>query len=121
MKIIDLGHTHPTLDEVMSLAQAELVVLRKPDGSVFALSPVDDFDVEVELLKITPSSWRSCSSSPKKKRRSRSRTCEKNWACERLGEAKAPGKRHMLRVAGTCAGHGATAGPSGGTTMERRN
>ena len=44
MKIIDLGHAHPTLDEVMSLAQAELVVLRKPDGSVFALSPVDDFD-----------------------------------------------------------------------------
>jgi hypothetical protein len=27
MKIIDLGHAHPTLDEVMSLAQAELVVL----------------------------------------------------------------------------------------------
>jgi hypothetical protein len=54
MKIIDLGHAHPTLDEVMSLAQAELVVLRKPDGSVFALSPVDDFDVEVELLKNNP-------------------------------------------------------------------
>jgi hypothetical protein len=54
MKIIDLGHTHPTLDEVMGLAQAELVVLRKPDGSVFALSPVDDFDVEVELLKHNP-------------------------------------------------------------------
>jgi hypothetical protein len=29
-------------------------VLRKPDGSVFALSPVDDFDVEVELLKNNP-------------------------------------------------------------------
>ena len=54
MKIIDLGHTHPTLDEVMGLAQTELVVLRQPDGSVFALSPVDDFDVEVELLKNNP-------------------------------------------------------------------
>jgi len=54
MKIIDLGHAHPTLDEVMGLAQAELVVLRKPDGSVFALSHVDDFDVEVELLKNNP-------------------------------------------------------------------
>ena len=54
MKIIDLGHVHPTLDEVMGLAQAELVVLRKPDGSVFALSHVDDFDVEVELLKNNP-------------------------------------------------------------------
>jgi len=54
MKIIDLGHAHPTLDEVMGLAQAELVVLRRPDGSVFALSHVDDFDVEVELLKNNP-------------------------------------------------------------------
>ena len=54
MKIIDLGHAYPTLDEVMGLAQAELVVLRKPDGSVFALSHVDDFDVEVELLKNNP-------------------------------------------------------------------
>ena len=54
MKIIDLGHAHPTLDEVMGLAQTELVVLRKPDGSVFALSHVDDFDVEVELLKNNP-------------------------------------------------------------------
>ena len=54
MKIIDLGHACPTLDEVMGLAQAELVVLRKPDGSVFALSHVDDFDVEVELLKNNP-------------------------------------------------------------------
>ena len=54
MKIIDLGHAYPTLDEVMGLAQAELVVLRRPDGSVFALSHVDDFDVEVELLKNNP-------------------------------------------------------------------
>jgi hypothetical protein len=51
MKVIELGHAHPTLDEVIDLAEEELVVLRKPDGSVFALSPVDDFAVEVELLK----------------------------------------------------------------------
>jgi hypothetical protein len=30
------------------------VVLRRPDGSVFALSQVDDFDLEVELLKNNP-------------------------------------------------------------------
>ena len=54
MKIIELGHIHPTLDEVIDLAEEELLVLRKPDGSVFALSPVDDFDVEVELLKNNP-------------------------------------------------------------------
>lgn len=51
MKVIDLGHTHPSLDEVIGLAEGELVVLRKPDGSVFALSQVDDFDVEAESLK----------------------------------------------------------------------
>ena len=54
MKVIELKQTHPTLDEVIGLAEDELVVLRKPDGSVFALSSVDDFDVEVELLKNNP-------------------------------------------------------------------
>ena len=51
MKVIELKQAHPTLDEVIGLAEEELVVLRKPDGAVFALSSVDDFDVEVELLK----------------------------------------------------------------------
>ena len=51
MKVIELGPAHPTLDELIGLATEELVVLRKPDGSVFALSRVDDFDLEVELLK----------------------------------------------------------------------
>jgi hypothetical protein len=54
VKIVQLGDQPRTLDEVMGLAQDELVVLRKPDGSVFALSHVDDFDVEVELLKNNP-------------------------------------------------------------------
>ena len=36
------------------MAQEELVVLRRPDGAVFALSQVDDLDVEVELLKNNP-------------------------------------------------------------------
>ena len=47
-----LGTTRPSLDEVMSLAKDELVVLRQPDGSVFALSPVDDFAVEVVDLHV---------------------------------------------------------------------
>ena len=51
MKIIELGHHDTTLDEVIGFAKKELVVLRSPDGSVFALSQVDEFDVEVELLK----------------------------------------------------------------------
>jgi hypothetical protein len=51
MKVIELVNGSPSLDEVIDLAKKQLVVLRRPDGSVFALSEVDDFDVEVELLK----------------------------------------------------------------------
>jgi hypothetical protein len=51
---LELGHAHPTLDEVISLAKDELVVLRRPDGSVFLLSQVDDFDIEVESLRNNP-------------------------------------------------------------------
>ena len=54
MKIIDLEHAQPTLEEIMGMAQDELIVLRKPDGSVFAMSHVDDFDVEVKLLRNNP-------------------------------------------------------------------
>src|SRR5205085_10400563 len=54
VKLIELASAQPTLDEVIGLAEGELVVLRKPDGSVFALSQVDDFDVEVELLRNNP-------------------------------------------------------------------
>ena len=50
MKVVELGQVPHTLDEVIGMAKGELVVLRKPDGSVFALSQVDDFAVEVELL-----------------------------------------------------------------------
>ncbi|MEQ8757584.1 hypothetical protein [Coleofasciculus sp. G1-WW12-02] len=51
MKIINVESGQLTLDEVMTLAQGEAVVLRKPDGALFALAPVDEFAVEVELLK----------------------------------------------------------------------
>ena len=51
MKIVELGQSDPSLDELMGQAKENPLVLRKPDGSVFILSQVDDFDVEVELLK----------------------------------------------------------------------
>jgi hypothetical protein len=54
VKVIELKNGNPTVDELIDLAKDELVVLRKPDGSVFAFSHVDDFDVEVELLKNNP-------------------------------------------------------------------
>jgi hypothetical protein len=54
MTVIDLAENHPTLEEVMGLAKDEVVVLRQPDGSVFAISQLSDFEVEVELLRNNP-------------------------------------------------------------------
>ena len=42
------------VDELIGLAKDQLVVLRRADGAVFAFSQVDDFEVEVELLKNNP-------------------------------------------------------------------
>jgi hypothetical protein len=54
MTVIDLAATHPTLDDLMSLAKDGIVVLRKPDGTAFALAQLDEFEVEVELLRKNP-------------------------------------------------------------------
>ena len=54
MTVIKLAETHPTLYEVIGLAKDGVVVLRKPDGSAFALAQLDDFEVEVELLRNSP-------------------------------------------------------------------
>ncbi len=51
MKVIELENEKPSLNDVIGLAKDELVVLRQPDGSVYAVSHVDESDVEVELLK----------------------------------------------------------------------
>lgn len=51
MKVIELGNQQLSLEEVIILAKSEAVVLRKPNGEMFALAPIDDFEVEVELLK----------------------------------------------------------------------
>jgi hypothetical protein len=52
--VIELTGTHPTLEEVMRLAKDGVVVLCKPDGSAFAVAQLDDFEVEVELLRNNP-------------------------------------------------------------------
>jgi hypothetical protein len=52
--VIDLAENHPTLEEVMGLAKDKVVVLSQPDGSVFAISQLSDFEVEVELLRNNP-------------------------------------------------------------------
>jgi len=54
VKVIELADAQPTLNEVMGLAKEDIVVLREPDGAVYAVSQVDDFDVEVEQLRNQP-------------------------------------------------------------------
>jgi hypothetical protein len=54
MTVIELAETQPTLEEVMGLAKDGVVVLRQPDGSAFTLAQLDDFEVEVELLRNNP-------------------------------------------------------------------
>lgn len=51
MRIIELESKQLTIDEVMRLASYEAVVLRSEDGAMFALAPIDDFEVEVEQKK----------------------------------------------------------------------
>jgi hypothetical protein len=54
MTVINLAESRPTLDDVIELAKTGVVVLRKPDGTTFALAALDDFEVEVELLRNSP-------------------------------------------------------------------
>jgi len=54
VKVIELAGAQPTLNEVIGLAKQDIVVLREPDGAVYAVSQVDDFDLEVELLRNQP-------------------------------------------------------------------
>jgi len=54
MKVIDIEKPRPSVDELIGMAKDELVVLRRSDGAVLALSRVDDFAVEVELLRNNP-------------------------------------------------------------------
>lgn len=51
MKIIQLEERQLTIDELIKLARNETVVLRQADGAMFAIASVDDFEVEVEILK----------------------------------------------------------------------
>jgi hypothetical protein len=51
MRVVDLENGELSLDKAIVLATSKAIVLRKSDGAMFALAPVDNFDIEVELLK----------------------------------------------------------------------
>lgn len=51
MRTVDLTTELPTLAEILELAGEENIILRTPDGRVFVLAEVADFDKELELVR----------------------------------------------------------------------
>ena len=51
MKTIDLGKSKLSLDEALTSARAESLLLRCANGEQFVISLADDFATEVELLR----------------------------------------------------------------------
>jgi hypothetical protein len=51
MKTIELDRSKLTIVELIELAEKETLILKKPDGTEFVLSAVDDFVAEVEALR----------------------------------------------------------------------
>ena len=51
MKTIELSQSNLTVVELIELAEQETLILIKPDGTEFVLSPVDDLAAEVEALR----------------------------------------------------------------------
>lgn len=51
MRTIELAQSNLTVAELTELAEQDTLILRKPDGTEFVLSVVDDFAAEVEILR----------------------------------------------------------------------
>lgn len=50
MKTIELADSNLTINELIELAEQDTLSIRKPDGTEFVLSAVDDFSAVVETL-----------------------------------------------------------------------
>lgn len=51
MKTVDLAQANLTVAELIELAEQDTLILKKPDGTEFVLSLVDDLAAEVEALR----------------------------------------------------------------------
>jgi hypothetical protein len=51
MKVIELTQKPISLERLLEMAGQETVILRQANQKEFVLSAVDDFDLEVELLR----------------------------------------------------------------------
>lgn len=55
MKTIDLAEEKPNIESIIDLASREPVLLVTSDGKEFFVSPADDFEREVEMLRASSS------------------------------------------------------------------
>ena len=51
MKVIELPQTPTSLDELLNIARRETIILRQSNDVSFVLAPIDEFALEVELLR----------------------------------------------------------------------
>ncbi len=51
MKTIELTKTYMTIEELLEIADGEVIVLSHSGNRKFIVAPVDEFDLEVESLR----------------------------------------------------------------------
>lgn len=51
MKTVELTSNAPTLQELVALADAENIIIKTEQGKQFLLAEIDDFALEVEMLR----------------------------------------------------------------------
>lgn len=51
MKTINLSSHPPSVNELPGMARANAVLVKTQDGHTFVISPADEFEFEVELLR----------------------------------------------------------------------
>jgi len=51
MKVIELAGNHNSLEDFLEMARQETIILRKANSQDSVLATIDDFDLELEVLR----------------------------------------------------------------------
>jgi len=51
MKMIELPGYYLTIEELLRIACRETIILRQAENKIFVVAPIDDSDIEVEILR----------------------------------------------------------------------
>jgi hypothetical protein len=102
MKSVDLASSPLSLDQALSMAEGDNLVLRTPEGREFVVAEIDDFDRELELVRgnaalnellgarqkegaIDPRSGAAASWAPDVTRKA---SCQLATSCDKLGACR---------------------------------